>query len=70
MRQLNQSLHFVVFLFLWVLAAEAVPAAPVRGDIPVPDDAFILLAFFFEDLGTRAGEEPVRCPAAELLLPV
>jgi hypothetical protein len=47
-----------------------VPAAPVRGDIPVPDDAFILLAFFFEDLGTRAGEEPVRCPAAELLLPV
>jgi len=65
MRQLNQSLHFVVFLFLGVLAAEAEPAAPERGEVP-DAAAILLLPFFLVALGTRPGEfVPRRAPVEE-----
>ena len=60
MRYFNQSLHFVVFLFLWVFAPVDAAAAPeARGEIPPALDDF----FFF--LPTRAGEAVLRLPAAE-----
>jgi len=51
--QLIQSLHFVVFLFLLVLAADP-DAAPPLGDDPAAD--VTLVDFFF--FATRPGEAP------------
>jgi len=57
MRQLKQSLHFVVFLFLRVLAAEDAPAAPVPlGEVP-------LAAGFFFFLATRVPAADAPFPA-------
>ena len=52
--QLIQSLHFVVFLFLLVLAADP-DAAPPLGDDPAADDVTLVDFFFF---ATRPGEAP------------
>ena len=61
------SLHFVVFLFLFVRVPEEVPTAPdILGD-ELPAAAEFLDDFFF--FPGRDGECPERWPAAEAFPP-
>lgn len=64
--QRNQSLHFVVFLFLVVLVPLAPVAAEPLGERPLVD-AF---GFFLVGRAGLCGDMPDRCPAAEDLPPL